>query len=118
MLIALSYRIEIIERLTSKFIALGPCAYAYLSRSRLAKSVSNSNVISLLESVNVKEVLKNTWFVSALEGYICRIFENICKAILEEIAEDDAELNNLERLPIILGHYPAGTSVRVLKHWA
>lgn len=80
---ALAERIPIIEKLTSKFVALGPSVHAYLSRSRIVKTISNSNVISLLENLEVKEVLKNSWFFSALEGYICQMFDFLCKEIMQ-----------------------------------
>ena len=88
-----------------------------MSRSRIVQAISTSNIVSLLEKLEIREVLKNDWFFSALEGFICEKLDFFCKSILEEITEDDADLNNNQRLPIILAHYPGGTSLRVLKHW-
>lgn len=36
-----------------------------------------------MEKLNIYEVLKNEWFTSAIEGYICEKMESVCKKILE-----------------------------------
>ena len=36
-----------------------------------------------MEKLKIYEVLKNEWFTSAIEGYICEKMESVCKKILE-----------------------------------
>ena len=40
-----------------------------------------------------------------------------CTRPLELVADLDTSVDNLDRLPVAAGHFPAGTSVNTLFHW-
>jgi len=48
---------------------------------------------------------------------LCTIADVICKDALGIIADADPTYDNYERLPIILGHFPAGTSTLDMLHF-
>lgn len=41
----------------------------------------------------------------------------VCRDFLKLISEDDPHTVSLARMPTIMGHFPAGTSLMNLQHW-
>jgi len=48
---------------------------------------------------------------------LCTFADVICKDALGIIADADPEYDNYERMPIIIGHFPAGTSTLDMLHF-
>ena len=57
-------------------------------------------------------------FVNTVEYHFCSILNLVCKEVVYLVADEDVNEDNCDRLPVILGHFPAGTSVKDMKHFA
>ena len=41
----------------------------------------------------------------------------MCKGGLEIFADADPEIDNYQRMDVIMGHFPAGTSMKDVNYW-
>ena len=57
------------------------------------------------------------WFTDRFETLTCTLFNFLCGNLFELVASKSDKLDNLKRFPVIMGHYPAGTSVMNMVHW-
>lgn len=48
---------------------------------------------------------------------LCALAPPVCHSALKEISEMNNTVNNLKRLPVILGHFPSGSSVKNFVHF-
>ena len=48
---------------------------------------------------------------------ICKFAPFTCTALLKEISEMNNKVNNLKRLPVIMGHFPSGSSTKNTVHF-
>jgi len=46
------------------------------------------------------------------QSMFCKYEDKFCGSLLYDISEKNNSVNNLKRIPIITGHYPAGTSLK------
>ncbi|XP_026730926.1 lipase 1-like [Trichoplusia ni] len=102
--------------------ALAPVAYMAHNRSPLLMFISPhaNNIESLANLFGVGEFLTNNAIYSMAGQAMCRdevVFQPLCSNILFLIAGWNEQEHNATTLPIILGHAPAGVSLRQLAHY-
>jgi hypothetical protein len=51
------------------------------------------------------------------QSAICTYDRAMCGEMLYQISDKNNSVNNLERMPVITGHYPAGTSLKNFRHF-
>lgn len=57
------------------------------------------------------------WLEHPILEKVCATDANLCRWFLGPIADADPELDNAERMDVILGHEPGGTSLMNMHHW-
>lgn len=103
-------------------IALGPIAFLNHIRGLLSTLAPLWPVISgLLPLVSAQELFKDKSAANELIKFICTLEplgSSLCKdgAVMSAIGNDSEELET-EFFDVMLGHYPAGTSKKVLDHF-
>ena len=58
------------------------------------------------------------WLTTSAFRVICTVIPAICDFGVYLIADEDTYLDNTDRLSIYMGHFPAGTSLKCLVHYA
>lgn len=56
-------------------------------------------------------------YEDTLLGHFCNILDLVCKAGVYLVADEDINEDNCDRLPVILSHFPSGTSTMDMEHW-
>ena len=51
------------------------------------------------------------------QSVICKYQNKFCGSLLYDISDKNNSVNNLIRMPVIAGHYPAGTSLKNFRHF-
>ena len=115
---ALSEQNPIVREHLHHFFAIAPVSYIGNCNSTLLNVLARRDVVFLLKLLDVHEFLSPTWFLTDAGVGICRVLNFICKDGIEVIADVDATIDNFERMDVVLGHFPAGTSLRTLNHWS
>ncbi|XP_018373905.1 PREDICTED: lipase 3-like isoform X1 [Trachymyrmex cornetzi] len=106
-----------ITRMVRIIISLAPAAVLKRVTSPLrllASVIANSQ--ELLQLLGINEILPIS-SISSLSKSICDINIEICANVLFLSAGFDREQLNYTLLPTILSHNPAGTSIKMLKHF-
>ena len=117
MFAALSEKNPIILQHLKKFIALGPVAYVYHQNSKAFDLMKNSNLVGLLDWLEVYEFSPANWLQEEVGSIICAYIGNVCADLLAVFSDEDASRDNAERYDVVQGHFPSGTSVKNMKHW-
>jgi len=117
MFAALSQQDPIVLKYLKTFCALGPVTYVNHQTSNLLSLISNSSLPTLLQEFDIEDFLPPSWASTRFASVFCTVFDGVCTDILGDIADADPEIDNYQRLNIILGHFPAGTSTLDILHW-
>ncbi|KAF2901552.1 hypothetical protein ILUMI_04630 [Ignelater luminosus] len=109
------------EKIRAHF-SLAPLAYASHITSPLLNIIAAgaSEWEIFLNMVGIKEFLPNTGFLGKVGNILCKeksVMEVLCTNALFAIAGFDHQQMNETLLPIIMGHTPAGCSVKQLLHY-
>ena len=106
----------------SKFIALAPIVYMAFQESVLIRTASSNKLL-----VDASHLFQGYEWVpgkcsqSALqfkfETFVCNTVPLFCNPAIS-ISDRDGTYNNQQRMPLFLQHYPSGTSLRTLLHYA
>ena len=107
------------ENLQSKikmFFALAPVSRVAHTNEAFKGMASKTGFFQLYAKLfNVHEVFPLKDAVDSAK--ICRFVPHLCEAILTIVTGPDCEGFNFTRVPVYIGHTPAGTSVKNLVHW-
>ena len=117
MFAALSENNQIIKSRLNKFIALGPIVSLLHQKSVLFGLIASEKLTAFLKSLNINEVLSDNWFTSSIAVAACRIANFLCEGGLLVLSDMKPELDSLDRMDVIMGHYPSGTSLRDYNHF-
>lgn len=66
----------------------------------------------------VHEVFQYTDPTSHIAATVCNIVPIVCSYTIKQLADMKPELDNMEHFSVVMGHYPAGTSVNDMAHFA
>lgn len=112
MFAALSRNDERIVSRLNNFAALGPVAYISNMQSTFVKILDYSPLLTILKTLGIHELFdfnKQSYFT----GVFCQsIFNYLCQKVLWLIADGDVKYDNADRLGVLTGHTPKGTSLK------
>ena len=57
------------------------------------------------------------WFTHPILEFICATDGSLCRMFLGPISDSDPELDNQERMDVLIGHEPGGTSLMNMYHF-
>lgn len=106
----LSENPEFIDKI-SVFIALAPVASISKMNVPLISFAVDTNVLGLLEFFHVYDFLAPLGH-EALVYSICNFYGHPCADLLWMIADMKLSEDNLDRLPVVMTHFPSGTSLQ------
>lgn len=100
------------------YVALAPVVYVNHVISPFVDVLNRANLGVILNILNAKEFM----FVSppirkALE-LICEYADAACIEQLKLISDTDPSVDNVARMDVIMGHFPAGTSAQNMQYWS
>jgi len=98
-------------------VGLAPVAYLSHTGSILLKALSVFNVDKLAALLGLQSFLPSSALLRTLLPWICRI-EIVCDSVIYLIAGFDKENFDNNRLAVYTSHFPDGTSVKNMGHWA
>ncbi|CDW78774.1 ab-hydrolase associated lipase region family protein [Stylonychia lemnae] len=106
----------------SVFIALGPVIRLDHAPSKVFQFVSsNENRKLLIDTCNnlgINSIFEANWLTTDSMRLICGAIPQICEYALEFATDKDPSLDDVSRLQVFFGHYPSGSSVRQIDHYA
>jgi len=100
------------------FVGLAPVAYVSHNKSPLLQLAAKLNLDFLLEFFGFQEFLPSTEVLREIFPEFCFLFPSICDDIMGMIAGLDRPDLNETRWPVYVSHFPSGTSVEDIVHWA
>lgn len=115
---ALSEGNPVVKAHLKHFLAIAPVSYIGNCGSTLLSVLARKDVVFLLKLLNVHEFLSPNWFLTNAGVEICRVLNILCKEGIMVIADSDPNIDNYERMDVVLGHFPSGTSLKTLNHWS
>ena len=115
---ALAEENPIVKQHLKHFISIAPVSYIGNCNSTLLTLLARRDVVFLLRLLDIHEFLSPSWFLTNAGVEVCRVLNFLCKDGIEVIADSDTSIDNYERMDVVLGHFPAGTSLRNLNHWS
>ena len=57
------------------------------------------------------------WLSHPLMEKLCAFSPNTCRWFLGPVSEADPRVDNAERMDVMIGHEPGGTSLMNFNHW-
>jgi len=104
----------------SVFIALGPVMKLTHCKSNLLQFVAKNDalLVDTCKVLGIYEFFPANWLTTGGFRLICGTIPALCKFGTFLIADEDTSLDNTDRLSVYLGHFPSGTSLRCLEHYA
>jgi len=118
MFAALDRRDPIIMPLLNTYCAAGPITWVNHATSPVLKLIGKDNIAGLLYNfTNMEEFL----FLSPLEYHatevLCEVGDPACIVFVKEISDAKPDVDNMNRMDVFVGHFPAGTSVQNMYYW-
>ena len=101
-----------------KFAALGPPTYmAHVSSKFFVTMAKVPYLPDALTYLFPYGIFHPNWVSTVGGSLLCKYMEWACANTITLIGDVDPSLDNLDRLSVIIKHYPGGTSVQNLHHW-
>jgi len=99
--------------------ALGPISRLKHVGSTFLKYVAKFQLDYFFQKLGIIELFQNTDKVNQIQALLCKHLFIICDGLLSMIADTHVDKDdNAERFLVFIAHYPAGTSLRSLRHFA
>jgi gastric triacylglycerol lipase len=117
MFAALSLAIPAIVDNIICFMALGPVTYLDHTTSNIMYLLANTQFDDLIVETGTVDFLPPNWATTTFGIYFCKYFPHDCEDIIAVIADMDPKDDNYERMDVIMGHEPGGTSTQNMFHW-
>jgi len=117
MFAALSLQIPAIMDNIICFMALGPVTYLDHTTSNIMYLLANNEFDNLLIDLGVEDFFPPDWATTEFGIYFCKYFPMGCEDIIELLCDADPQDDNYDRMDVIMGHEPAGTSTQDMLHW-
>ena len=110
---------DFVRENVSTIIAIGPVLVPFYTTSPIVRiaQMFNSGAYSLFSFLSAYEFLALNHFSTFLIKVVCSNAYWVCTGALRLLASDNSDLTAEDRLMMMLGHYPAGTSLHVLFHF-
>lgn len=99
-----------------------PLSMIGLSNSPVLKFLTDETITSLIKNtlhgLNIYEVYPANWFNSGLFKTVCVLLPDICKFGDQMMADKNPELNSVDATKVYFSHYPSGSSLKEVEHFA
>jgi hypothetical protein len=104
----------------SVFVALGPVMKLDHCRSSLLEFVAYNDalLVDTCNTLGIYEFFPANYLETGAFRLICGTIPALCRFGVYLVADEDTTLDNADRLNVYLAHFPAGTSLRCLNHYA
>lgn len=109
---------EYFESTLNGVIALGPVTNLNNMSSKFLTIIAKTRLDEMLYFMGMREFLQSKKSVSEFSTILCDKLHIICSGILELISDADREDDDKEKFGVFLGHFPSGTSLKDLTHFA
>eukprot|EP00358_Blepharisma_japonicum_P002000 CAMPEP_0202947480 /NCGR_PEP_ID=MMETSP1395-20130829/11645_1 /ASSEMBLY_ACC=CAM_ASM_000871 /TAXON_ID=5961 /ORGANISM="Blepharisma japonicum, Strain Stock R1072" /LENGTH=214 /DNA_ID=CAMNT_0049648781 /DNA_START=515 /DNA_END=1156 /DNA_ORIENTATION=- len=96
-------------------ILLAPIATVMHQTSKVLSDANHPEFFDLMAMFGIDEVFKKD---SLIMPWICEYLNLVCKDVVDMIADSDGNVDNNERLDVIMGHYPSSDSLKNIKMWS
>jgi pimeloyl-ACP methyl ester carboxylesterase len=100
------------------FVALAPVAYVYHTPSIFIQALADLDIDRVFEFFGVSEFLPTSKFLRWLLPEVCDVTPLLCESVIYLFAGLDLGDLDKSRLDVYVSHFPSGTSVRDVSHWA
>mmetsp|Transcript_2133 Transcript_2133/g.2435 ORF Transcript_2133/g.2435 Transcript_2133/m.2435 type:complete len:418 (-) Transcript_2133:81-1334(-) len=84
----------------------------------LTTLASGPFLVSGIRRLGIYEMFPAQYLENAVFSRVCKILPVVCDIFIQMISDEDAGLDNQKRISNFMGHYPAGTSLKSLDHFA
>lgn len=120
MFYALATNEDFFANKVSVFVALGPVLTLTHCKSTLLWLVANNyNLFAdTCQILGIYEFFPANWLTTGAFRLICGTIPAICQLGAYLIVDEDTTLDDADRLQVYLGHFPSGTSLKCLEHYA
>lgn len=99
------------------FIGLAPVSSLVHSTSALLTVLDKTHIAQILQDVGMYPFLQFLPFLPPYLYDLCTYLPSFCAYAISLVADKDTSVDNLARLPVILAHFPDGTSTRNMIHY-
>jgi len=100
-------------------LALGPVTSLKHVGATFLKTVARYRIDYLFEKLKIVEILQNTDSTNRFQALLCSYLHIFCEGLLSILADANVDKDDSkERFLVFVAHYPAGTSLRSLQHFA
>jgi len=117
MFAALCRRDPTILKYLKHYVALAPVVYVDNVGSPVVKLMAAAQLGKIMQVLNQKEFLFLPHSVHQTLALLCEYADAACIAQLRLISDTKPQLDSVDRMDIILGHFPAGTSLQNMLYW-
>lgn len=119
MFAALSLQIPIICNTLGSAVFFGPVVYLKHSQGLFEvfyKTVRLYSLVVFQDHLD-EEIMPRTWFINEVASRVCVYLPYICKFLIGSISsKSNIDLDNEDRFETIIGHEPAGSSMKNAQH--
>lgn len=118
MFAALSLNNDYYKQKLNGFIAFGPVTNLAGIKSSFLQILAKYRLDDLFAFLKFKEMFANTNFVAKFQKIVCTKFGILCNKLLDLISEVDIDADDMDRFLVFISHFPSGTSIRTIQHFA
>lgn len=79
-------------------------------------AAENPQYLETLKSYGISELFPANIAQSSFSR-ICETFSSFCESLVDNVLEQDTDYLNMDRYDELLGHFPAGTSLKNIEHF-
>jgi pimeloyl-ACP methyl ester carboxylesterase len=115
---ALTYNNDYFSSRINSFIAFGPVTSLGNIGSGLIKILAESRLDKIFETFSINELLNNPKAVEKLQVLVCKYVGLLCSGLLNILADLNPKYDDMHRFLVFISHFPSGTSLRTLQHFA
>jgi len=102
----------------SLFVGLAPVAHIHNTMSPLLRALADIDIDKLMQFFGINDFLPTNAILQWLLPEACKVTPLLCESVIYAIAGLDLGDLDKSRLPVYTAHFPSGTSVRDMAHWA
>lgn len=98
------------------FVALAPVASTTHVDSITISMLKDSPLLSTLKFLGIYEFFPAD-SKSIIFYYVCSFLKLACADAIKMVSDYETVNDNVDRFPVILSHYPSGSSIMNMEHW-
>jgi lysosomal acid lipase/cholesteryl ester hydrolase len=118
MFAGMSYYPDYFQSVLNGFVALGPVTSLKRINSSFARFAAERLIDKISSLFKSQEILHNSASADKFQDFVCNHMTVLCKSFFGRVSELNPDDNNLERMAVFVGHFPSGSSVKSLQHFA